>query len=217
VKIHHLTTEAAFASLHSSPEGLTTTEAARRIAEFGPNQIERVAPRPLVIRFAKGLTHFFALILWFAASLAFVAEWREPGQGMAPLGWAIIGVILVNGVFSFWQEYRAERAILALRDLLPHRVRALRDRALSEIATAALVPGDVILLGEGDDVPADCRVVEAFGARVNNATVTGESLPKARDAHPSSDQPSPTRGGRGQCRGVSPSCVFLYNSVGSTA
>jgi magnesium-transporting ATPase (P-type) len=114
VKIHHLTTEAAFASLHSSPEGLTTTEAARRIAEFGPNQIERVAPRPLVIRFAKGLTHFFALILWFGASLAFVAEWREPGQGMAPLGWAIIGVILVNGVFSFWQEYRAERAILAL-------------------------------------------------------------------------------------------------------
>ncbi|MFZ5863820.1 MAG: cation-translocating P-type ATPase [Nitrospirota bacterium] len=187
MKIHRLTTEEAFASLHSSPEGLTTTEAARRLAEFGANEVARVAQRPVVIRFAKGLIHFFALILWFAASLAFVAEWREPGQGMAALGWAIIGVIVVNGVFSFWQEYRAERAVLALRNLLPHRVRALRDRVVTEITTAALVPGDVILLGEGDDVPADCRVVEAVGARVNNATVTGESLPKARDARPSSE------------------------------
>jgi calcium-translocating P-type ATPase len=143
--------------------------------------------RPLIVRFAKGLTHFFALILWLAAGLAFIAEWSEPGQGMAALGAAVIAVILINGVFSFWQEYRAERAILALRDLLPHRVRALRDRAVVEIPTEDLVPGDVILLREGDDVPADCRVIEAFGVRVNNATVTGESLPKARDARPSAE------------------------------
>jgi P-type E1-E2 ATPase len=89
---------------------------------------------------------------------------------------------------SFWQEYRAERAILALQDLLPHRVRALRDRVVTEIPSEDLVPGDVVLLREGDDVPADCRVIEALGVRVNNATVTGESLPKARDAGPSPEE-----------------------------
>ena len=91
----------------------------------------------------------------------------------------------INGAFSFWQEYRAERAISALQRLLPHRVKALRERTVFELPAEALVPGDVILVAEGDDVPADCRVIQAFGARVNNATVTGESLPKARDERPS--------------------------------
>jgi calcium-translocating P-type ATPase len=188
MNIHQLAVEDALAGLRSARDGLTAGEAALRLKDFGPNQVERVARRPLIIRFGKGLTHFFALILWLAAGLAFVAEWREPGQGMAAMGAAIVAVVLINGVFSFWQEYRAERAILALRDLLPHQVRALRDRVTIEMPTAALVPGDVILLGEGDDVPADCRVIEAFGVRVNNATVTGESLPKARDARPSSEE-----------------------------
>jgi magnesium-transporting ATPase (P-type) len=188
VKIHHLTTDEALASLRSGPDGLSATEAARRLAEFGANRVERFARRPLVLRFAKGLTHFFALILWVAAALAWIAEWRQPGQGMAVLGAAIVGVILINGVFSFWQEYRAERAILALQNLLPRRVRAVRDRVVTEISTDDLVPGDLVLLREGEDVPADCRLIEAFGVRVNNATVTGESLPKARDAGPSSEE-----------------------------
>ncbi|MFZ5875619.1 MAG: cation-translocating P-type ATPase [Nitrospirota bacterium] len=187
MKIPHLPADEALASLHSGPQGLAGTEAARWLAEFGPNRVERLARRPLVVRFAKGLTHFFALILWVAAGLAWIAEWRQPGQGMAVLGAAIVGVILINGVFSFWQEYRAERAILALQNLLPRRVRALRDRVVTEIPTEELVPGDVVLLREGDDVPADCRLIEAFGVRVNNATVTGESLPKARDARPSAE------------------------------
>ncbi len=185
MKIHHLTVDDALASLHSGPEGLTNSEATRRLAEFGPNRVERLARRSLAVRFAEGMTHFFALILWVAAGLAFIAAWREPGHGMGTLGVAIVAVILVNGLFSFWQEYRAERAIIALQRLLPHRVRALRDGAVEEIPTENLVPGDVILLQEGDDVPADCRVIEAIGIRVNNATVTGESLPKARVANPS--------------------------------
>ncbi|MEW6681395.1 MAG: cation-transporting P-type ATPase [Nitrospirota bacterium] len=188
MKIHHLTAPEALASLHSAADGLTEDQAARRLKEFGPNRVEQLARRPLAIRFAKGLTHFFALILWVAAGLALIAEWRQPGQGMAALGAAIVGVILINGLFSFWQEYRAERAILALQRLLPHRVRALRDRVVTEIPSEDLVPGDVILLQEGDDVPADCRVIDALGVRVNNATVTGESLPKARDARPSSEE-----------------------------
>jgi magnesium-transporting ATPase (P-type) len=99
--------------------------------------------------------------------------------------YSIVGVILVNGLFSFWQEYRAEQAIAALQKLLPHQVKARRDGAITQFPAEALVPGDVILLEEGDDIPADCRLLEAVGVRVNTATMTGESLPQGRDAHPS--------------------------------
>ena len=82
-------------------------------------------------RFLRQFTHFFALVLWAAAALAFVSAWREPGQGMGTLGFAILGVILVNGLFSFIQEYRAERALASLRRLLPGEVKVLRDAQVS--------------------------------------------------------------------------------------
>jgi calcium-translocating P-type ATPase len=93
-------------------------------------------------------------------------------------------VILVNGAFSFWQEYRAERALGALRALLPNTTNVLRDGRTVSLPAAGLVPGDVILLEEGDDVPADCRLVEAFGVRVNTAAISGESFPQVRHADP---------------------------------
>ncbi|OGV72486.1 MAG: ATPase [Methylophilales bacterium RIFCSPHIGHO2_02_FULL_57_10] len=185
MKIHQLTPEQALASLNSSVEGLAPAEAMRRLTEFGANRVEELPSEPLWLAFVKEFTHFFALILWLAAGLAFFAEHYAPGQGMATLGWAILGVILINGLFSFWQEYRAEQAIAALQKLLPQQVKALRGGDFALIAASELVPGDVVLLQEGDNVPADCRLLEAFVLRVNNATVTGESLPKGRDALPS--------------------------------
>jgi len=94
----------------------------------------------------------------------------------------------VNGIFSFWQVYRAERALAALEKLLPPQVKVQRGGLFLQIPAAGLVPGDVISLEAGDLIPADCRLIEGFGVRVNVATVTGESLPKARDAHPSSEE-----------------------------
>jgi len=171
-------------SLHTSAAGLTASEARRRLAEFGPNRVEKVRRESLLLRFAREFTHFFAVILWLGAALAFFAEYFQPGQGMARLGIAIVGVILVNGVFSFWQEYKAERAVDALRQLLPQQATLLRGGEVVRQLAGELVPGDIVLLEEGDFVPADCRVVEAFGLRVNTATITGESLPEARSAGP---------------------------------
>jgi magnesium-transporting ATPase (P-type) len=188
VKIHHVSLEEALQSLHSGPNGLSCAEAERRLREFGPNRVEQVRGTPLSVRFLKGFTHFFAMILWVAAGLAFVAEWNDPGAGMAALGFAILGVILVNGLFSFWQEYRAERAMAALRKLLPAQVKLLRNGKVQQAPAERLVPGDVILLDDGDNVPADCRLIEAFGVRVNNATVTGESIPQARNERPSVEE-----------------------------
>jgi len=187
MRINHLTPDEAIASLRSEQSGLSSVEASRRVAEYGPNRVEEMKREHLAIRFLKEFTHFFALILWVAAGLAFVAEWSDPGQGMATLGCAILGVILVNGVFSFWQEYRAEQAISALRRLLPHQLTALRDGVMCRLPADDLVPGDVILVDEGDSVPADCRLIEAAGMRVNLATITGESLPKARNASASTE------------------------------
>ena len=184
-KLALLTPDAVLASLRSRREGLTFREVQRRLEEYGPNRVEEMERELLPRRFARELVHFFALILWLAAALAFFAEWREPGQGMATLGYAIVGVILINGAFSFWQEYRAEQALAALRQLLPQRVRVRREGKVWELPAAELAPGDVILLQEGDDVPADCRLIEAFAVRVNNATLSGESLPQPRNAEPS--------------------------------
>ncbi|MGD9786689.1 MAG: cation-translocating P-type ATPase [Sulfuricellaceae bacterium] len=185
MKIHHLTAADALRSLNSRAEGLSRVEAERRLREYGLNRIEHVRPVPLPWRFLREFTHFFALILWLATGLAFFADALAPGQGMATLGWAILGVIGINGVFSFWQEYRAEKALAALEKLLPRQTKVWRDGSVIPLPVQELVPGDVVEVQEGDEVPADCRLIEAFGVRVNNATVTGESLPKARDAQPS--------------------------------
>ena len=187
MKIHHLTSAEALASLNSGEAGLEPDEAARRLAEFGANEIEEIAGEALVITFAREFVHFFAIILWIAAGLAFFAEWKQPGEGMATLGIAIIGVILINGMFSFWQAYRAERALAVLKKLLPHASKVLRSGSVRRLPSAELVPGDVILLESGDILPADCRLIESFGVRVNNATITGESLPASRDAAPSAE------------------------------
>jgi calcium-translocating P-type ATPase len=187
MRIHQLSVEDALASLHSGPAGISEAEARRRLAEFGPNQVERIETTPLLVRFLRQFTHFFALILWVAAALALFAEIQQPGQGTGALALAIVGVILLNGLFSFWQEYRSERALAALRNLLPSMVAVERAGILTELSARQLVPGDVIRLREGDSVPADCRLIDAFGLQVNTAAITGESLPVARDAGPSEE------------------------------
>jgi calcium-translocating P-type ATPase len=187
MKIHNLSIEQSLVSLKTTLAGLAPAEAARRLVEFGPNHVEEVRRENLLLSFAREFTHFFAIILWIAATLAFLAEYFGPGQGMSSLGIAIVGVIIVNGIFSFWQEYKAERAVAALRQLLPQIAQALRDGSIVEMPASDLVPGDIVLLEEGNFIPADCRLIEAFGLRVNTATVTGESLPVARNTEPSAE------------------------------
>jgi len=99
------------------------------------------------LRFIRQFTHFFALLLWLATALAFIGDWKAPGEGMATLGFAIIGAILINGLFSLWQEYRAERAIAALQ------IKVMREGEMRLANASDIVPGDVILPQEGDNVP----------------------------------------------------------------
>jgi calcium-translocating P-type ATPase len=183
--LHQLSIPEALAGLGSGPDGLSHAEALRRLRQHGPNRFAKLARRPALLRLLGEFVQFFSVILWVAAALAFLAEWYEPGQGMARIGYALIVVILVSGVFSFWQEHRVERTLAALQKLLPPTARALRDGAIVEIPAEHLVVGDIVLLEQGDGNPADCRLIEGFSARVNTATLTGESAPRSLDAAPS--------------------------------
>ncbi|RJX30775.1 MAG: cation-transporting P-type ATPase [Oxalobacter sp.] len=182
MKIHLLTIDESIKSLEGKAEGLSHAEAQRRLKEYGLNRVEEVKSEPMLLRFVKEFTHFFALILWVAAGLSFFSEWHDPGQGWNKVGVAIVGVILINGSFAFWQEWRIQKTLAALKNLLPHQAKVMRDGRVIQLQVELIVPGDVLLLEAGDNIPADCRLIEAYGVRVNNASVTGESLPQAREA-----------------------------------
>ena len=153
--------------------GLTTAEAVRRRPAGGNRLPVERPPSPVRLLVAQ-LVHFFALLLWAAAILALVG-------GMPQLAVAIAVVVVLNGVFAFVQEYRADKAAEALRDLVPHRVSVLRDGQRQEIDAVDLVVGDVVLQEAGDRVAADLRLLEVHGLRVDEATLTGESVPVDKD------------------------------------
>jgi sodium/potassium-transporting ATPase subunit alpha len=184
VKIQSLTREEVFKSLVTSENGLSEEDALRRLNEYGLNEIKEVRKEPLYLRFVLQFTHFLAILLWVAAALCFLSEYLHPGEGMLSLAVAIIGVIVINAIFTFVQEYRAEKAITALKKLLPFNVKVLRDGFTKEIPAREVVPGDVFLLSEGDKVPVDARLIDENRLMVNNAPLTGESEPRPRRHDP---------------------------------
>ena len=185
--IQALTPEEVYKALHTGPSGLEEVEAVARLKAFGPNEI-REAPGPShLYTLVKHLTNLFALLLWAASFIAFIGGILRPGEGFSTLGFAIVGVIFVNGGFAFYQEYRAEKAFEELQKLLPYMVTILRAGRESEITASEVVPGDMVLLKEGDRVPADIRLLEAVEIKVDNSALTGESKPVRRDASPHHD------------------------------
>jgi magnesium-transporting ATPase (P-type) len=170
--------------LRTDIHGLSAQEAEARLRTFGANVVPRVKGPGAARRLAAQMAHFFALILWVAAALAFVGR-------MPQLAVAIVIVVIVNGVFSFIQEERAERAARALSALLPDTATAYREGRRVEIPAEALVPGDLLLLREGDRISADARVARSDGLRVDNSTLTGESRPVSRGPGPSAPTGDP--------------------------
>jgi magnesium-transporting ATPase (P-type) len=159
------------ATLERLPErrpGLSSGDAARLLREVGPNVIAEARPPSHVRRFLAQLVHLFALLLWVGALLAWLA-------GVPALTAAIVAVVVINAVFAFIQEYRAERATEALTQLLPQIARVRRDGDVVEVEASALVPGDLLLLRAGDRISADADIVERTELRVDNSILTGES------------------------------------------
>ena len=139
--IHTLPVADVFLVLATRPDGLTASEAGEHLSRSGPNALQKIEGKPLYIKFFKNFTHLMALLLWAGGIVAFISR-------MPQLGAAVWMVNLINGLFSFWQEYRAEKATEALFKLLPHHVRVVREGREQVILAEGLVPGDVMLLSE---------------------------------------------------------------------
>lgn len=165
------------AAVGSRTEGLTAGEVTGRLHTDGPNRLPEPEGPGTARRLAAQMTHFFALLLWAAALLALIG-------GMPQLSLAIVIVVLINGLFSFAQEERAERATKALRQLLPVTATVLRDGRHVEVPAVDLVRGDIVLLREGDRISADARLTRADDLRVDQSMLTGESEPVSRTAEP---------------------------------
>jgi P-type Ca2+ transporter type 2C len=169
-KIHTFPVPQAFSILGSGPEGLSLDEAKQRLQQYGQNVITEIKGKPLWIKFLANFTHLMAILLWVGGIVGFIAQMPE-------IGIAIWMVNIINGVFSFWQEFKAEKATEALRELLPSYARVLREGEMQRILAQELVPGDVILLEEGDRISADARLVDENELRVDQSTLSGESHP----------------------------------------
>jgi magnesium-transporting ATPase (P-type) len=150
--------------------GLSSAEAAAEHARQGPNRLPAPHRPSSLRRFVKELVHFFALMLWVAGGLALIAR-------LPQLGVAIFAVVLVNAVFSFAQETRADRAAERLTALLPTRVSVRRDGRSQTIEADHVVCGDVLLLEPGDRVPADGILTDANHLLIDRSLLTGESRP----------------------------------------
>src|SRR6185312_15540868 len=160
--------------LHSSPGGLSQREAVRRLEVYGPNELTRRGERRWPHDLAAQFSHPLALLLATAAVLAWAS-------GTSSLAIAIAAVIFLNAGFSFAQELQAERAVEALAAFLPERARALRDGTRADMEARLLVPGDVLLIEEGERICADARLMTGT-VEVDMSTLTGESVPVTRSA-----------------------------------
>ena len=168
--IHRLSIPEVYQSLGTRPEGLSQTEAEERLKQHGPNAISEAKGKPLYIKLLANFTHIMAIMLWIGGIVGFIAQ-------MPQLAIAIWMVNIINGAFSFWQEFKAEKATEALRKLLPSYTRVLRDGEEKRILAEELVPGDVMLLSEGDRISADARLVQEAELRADQSTLSGESHP----------------------------------------
>jgi calcium-translocating P-type ATPase len=160
--------------LRAAQAGLTSREAERRLLHYGPNLLARRGGRRWPRELLSQFIHPLALLLWAAAALALVA-------GIVPVSVAIVVVILINAAFAFAQEMQAERAVEALAQYLPERAKVLRDGSERVVDAAHLVPGDVLVIEEGDRISADARLLVG-GVEVDLSTLSGESVPAYRAA-----------------------------------
>lgn len=184
IQLFALDRQALLQRLKTSENGLGRDQVARRLVEFGPNELAIAAKKNYLLAYLGQYSNFFAIVLEVAALLAFVADHYDPGQGSDVLGYAILGAVIINATFTFWQEYRADKAMEELLKLMPAKVSLRRDGKIVATMAREIVPGDIMLLEEGDKVAADGILIEANSLYLNLSSLTGESAPVARDLLP---------------------------------
>ena len=202
---HALTSEEALQRLTASPLGLAEDEAQKRLVQYGPNTVASAKKESLLMRFLRQFKDPLLYVLLVAGSLTLALQhWLDSA--------VIFGVVFINALVGFFQEGKAEEAMNAIRKMLSLSVTVRRQGRRRRIPAEELVPGDIVFLEAGDKVPADIRHLQVKNTSVDEAPLTGESVPVAKDASPvAADTPLAERSSmlysgtiitRGQCIGV---------------
>ena len=190
--------ERLFDELKTSHEGITSGEAKARLKTYGFNMLVEKKQASIIYRFAVHFKDLFGILLLVASVLAAIGEMPELSIG-------ILAVVLINVFFSMFQESRAEKAMQTLKNWMPEYAKVMRNGELTKILVKEIVPGDIIFLDEGDRVPADARLIEAFDLFTNNVPLTGESEPQPRSTKPAEEEDRTFL--------ESPNLVFMSTSV----
>lgn len=176
-KWHSLDVDDAVSALNSGRNGLSADEARRRLDEYGKNELgkeQAISPYHIILQQLKSPLIYVLLV---AAVISFAVNHLIDA-------FVILGVVVINTIIGFIQEFRAEKAMEALRQLAAPTAIVLRDGERKEVPSSEVVPGDIVILAAGDRIPADARIVEAANLKTEEASLTGESLPVEKSAHP---------------------------------
>ncbi|HYN38432.1 MAG TPA: HAD-IC family P-type ATPase, partial [Rhodospirillales bacterium] len=174
---HTLTAADVLADVAGNDSGLTSEEAARRLARYGANRLPAPRRRGPLLRFLLQFHNILIYVLLGSAAItAAMAHWVDTA--------VIAGVVVINAVIGFIQEGRAERALDAIRDMLSPQASVLRGGQRIALEAEALVPGDIVVIESGDKVPADLRLLETKALQIQEAALTGESVPVGKNPQP---------------------------------
>ena len=189
---YHERAEAVLAALGTDPQrGLSAQEAQTRLARHGPNELATTPPVPAWRRFLAQFTDILVVLLLIATAVSAAVWWYERDTALPYEAIAIFAIVCLNAVMGFVQEARAEKAVSALLAMAAADASVLRDGERRRVPAKALVPGDIILIEEGDTIPADARLLHATALQTSEAALTGESLPVSKDAAPIAEEVSP--------------------------
>jgi len=214
---HKIPIEELYQRLQTNPEtGLSSAEARRRIERDGPNALTPPKQTPEWIKFCKNLFGGFAMLLWVGAILCFIAysiesaSSEEPNNDNLYLGIVLTSVVIITGIFSYTQEAKSSKIMESFKNMVPQYALVLRDGEKQNLEAEKICIGDVVEVKFGDRVPADIRVIEGRGFKVDNSSLTGESEPQSRSPEFTNDNPLETKNlaffstnaVEGTCRGL---------------
>ncbi len=180
-KLATQTTEQTLKAFKTTENGLSETEAAKRLNHYGKNEINRKRGESNLSTFFKNFTSLMAILLWISGFIAFFT-------GTLVLGIAIWAINIINGLFSYWQQYQAKKATNALMKMLPTFTQVYRNGKIKQINIKEIVPGDIFELEAGSSVPVDAKILSSSSLQVNQSALTGESVPESKKAEYSSGE-----------------------------
>ena len=178
---HAADADAVLASVESSPEGLSSSQAQQRLQRYGANVVPRGKRESAWKLLWRQINNPLIWVLIASGAVAMAVDWE--GEGIKN-GVVILAVVVINSLIGFVQEFRASRAIEALSEMVPQQVTVQRDGRQESVPASELVPGDVVLLAPGDRVPADLRLLTSKNVQIDEAMLTGESVPAPKRPEP---------------------------------